>query len=424
MYLKVPKRYKKQRRHLFSMRRLWLPLITVGVVVIGWQVYERREQLGPPIQAAINNVLNQAQNTLATAAAPTPLPTSDPAERVTRANQAWDRGAIEEALTEYQAASNSAPNNAMLHQRITLGLVMQGRGEDAVAAAEKAVTADPYNPDSWALRALALDRADRPEEAIASALQALWLSPNRANALAYMAEAYLDLSRPDLAQETIDRALTADPNSYEANYVNALIEWNVNYALDTAADAFEIASAEAPNLPYIAVDRAWFEWSLGNYDVAEELLASVLELNPTNLDALYAMGYLYYQAYGDRDQALDYLERCLAADNDNISCLWYRGTIQNVMGDQAGALASFRALMQTDTQNPRHFLDAGRAYMNSGDCASAVPTLQTGYELELAAPVYNPEREALFQEYLADCGAPVVLPQAEATEEAEAEAGA
>ena len=62
--------------------------------------------------------------------------------------------------------------------------------------------------------------------------------------------------------------------------------------------------------------------------------------------------------------------------------------------------------------------------MNSGDCASAVPTLQTGYELELAAPVYNPDREALFQEYLAAGGAPVVLPQAEATEEAEAEAGA
>ncbi len=213
MYLKVPKRYKKQRRHLFSMRRLWLPIITVGVVVAGWQIYERREQLGPPVQEAINTVLNQAQNTIATAAAPTPLPTSDPAERVARANQAWDRGAIEEALVEYQAASSAAPNNAQLHQRITLGLVMQGRGDDAVAAAEKAVTADPYNPDSWALRALALDRAGRSEEAITSALQALWLSPNRANALAYMAEAYLDMNRSDLAQETIDRALTADPNS-------------------------------------------------------------------------------------------------------------------------------------------------------------------------------------------------------------------
>ncbi|MBE2181991.1 MAG: tetratricopeptide repeat protein [Anaerolineae bacterium] len=418
MYLKVPKRYKKQRRHLFSMRRLLLPLFTVGAVLVGWQVYERREQLGPPVQEAINNVLNQAQDSIATAGAPTPLPTSDPAERVARANQAWDRGAIEEALVEYQAASSAAPNNAMLHQRITLGLVMQGRGDDAVTAAERAVTADPYNPDSWALRALALDRAGRPAEAIPSALQALWLSPNRANALAYMAEAYLDMDRPDLAQETVDRALTADPNSYEANYVNALIQWNVNYALDTAADSFEVASSEAPNLPYIAVDRAWFEWSLGNYEVAEDLLAGVLELNPTNLDALYAMGYLYYQAFGDRDQSLGYLERCLAADNDNISCLWYRGTIQTVMGDQAGALASFRALMQTDTQVPRHFLDAGRAYMNSGDCASAVPILQMGYALQQNSSSYNPDREALFEEYLADCGAPVTLPQAEATEEA------
>jgi tetratricopeptide (TPR) repeat protein len=410
MYLRTPKRYRKPRRNLVSGKVVWLWVVTIAVVIAGWQIYIRRDTLAPPVEAFIGQAIQQAQNTVATASAPTISPTEDPSARVARANAAWDRGAIEEALEEYQAVVDAAPNNALLHQRIVLGLVMQGQADEAVRAAEDAITADPFNADSWAVQALALDRAGRAEEAIPSALQSISLRADNAPALAYMAEAYFDLDRPDLAQETIARALSADPNSYQANYVNALIEWQVNYDLDTASVGFETASAEAPNLPYIAVDRAWFEWNQGNYDTAEGLLSEVLELNPTNLDALYALSFLYYQAYGDPNQSLDYLERCVGADPDNISCLAYLGTVQSALGDTQGSLQSYRRLMGTDTQNPSHFLAAGRAYMNTGDCRSAVPTFQRGYALQQAQDSTNTDRISLFEQYLAECGSPVAAP--------------
>lgn len=419
MYLRTPRRYRKPRRQVISMRWAWLWLVTLLAVIGGWQLYQRRDSIAPVVQQAMSSAINAAQNTIATAGAPTPLPTEDPAERVVRANESWDRGAIEQALGEYQAVLSAVPNNALLHQRVTLALIMQGRAADAVQAAESAITANPFSPDSWSLRALALDRAGRPAQAISSALQALSLRADDAQALAVLAEAYLDLQRSDLAQETIERALEADPNHYAVNYVNGLIQWQVNFALDEASAAFEAASAEAPNLPYIAIDRAWLEWYVGNYDVAQELLNNVLELNPGNLDALYAMSYLYYQAYGQPDQARDYLQRCLTVDASNVSCLAYMGTLQVNTGDTQGALQTYRMLMETDTQNPRHFLDAGRAYMNAGDCVSATPTLREGYALEQQQAAINTDRLALFEQYLSDCGSPVVQPpEAEATAEA------
>jgi tetratricopeptide (TPR) repeat protein len=417
MYLRTPKRYQKQRRQVVSRRFGRVILATAIVCGVGWLLFDRRAELAPAIERFIDTTVNQAQNQMATMSAPTPLPTTDPGERVARANQAWDRGAIEEALTEYQSLLDAAPNNALLHQRITLGLVMQGRADDAVTAAERAVNADPFNAESWALQAFALSRAGRGGEAITSALQSLSLEPENARALAYLSSTYFDLDRPDLAQQTISRALNADPNSYEANYVNALLQWQVDFALLNAVDSFETASAEAPNLPFISVDRAWLEWNLGNFETAEGLFSQVLELNPTNLDALYGIGFLYYQAYGDPNQSLSYLERCTAADPDNIACLNYLATVQSALGDQAGALGSYRRLMTTETRNPRHFLDAGRAYMNSGDCASALPVLREGYELQREA-ADNPDRQALFEEYLATCGSPVAAPLPEVTPEA------
>jgi tetratricopeptide (TPR) repeat protein len=417
MYLRTPKRYRKPRRQVISMRWAWLWALTLLAVFGGWQLYQRRDAIAPAVEQAMNSALNAAQNSIATAGAPTPLPTENPSARVARANEAWDRGAIEEALGEYRAVLEAAPNNALLHQRVTLALIMQGQSEEALQAAEAAVTADPFNPDSWSMRALALDRAGKPERAISSALQALSLRRDDAQALAYMAEAYLDLQRSDLAQETIARALEADPNHYAANYVNGLIQWQVNFALDEASLAFEAASAEAPNLPYIAIDHAWYEWYMGNYDSAQALLNNVLELNPNNLDALYAMGYLYYQAYGQPDQARDYLQRCLTTAPANISCLAYMGTLQTNTGDTQGALQTYRALMATETQSSQHFLAAGRAYMNAGDCGSAVPTLRTGYALEQERPDSSSDRLALFEQYLSDCGAPAAAPP-EATAEA------
>ncbi|MFQ3568703.1 MAG: tetratricopeptide repeat protein [Aggregatilineales bacterium] len=427
MYLRTPKRYRpgRPKRHLISTRWLWLWIVTPLVVMLGLFIYERREEYTPLITSFFSGLVQEAQTGLSTVTAPTPLPTTDPAQRLAMADSAWSRGAIEEALREYGAVIDSVPNDVQVHYRYTLGLIIQGRSSEALAAAERTLTANPFSSDAWAIRALALDRNGQPEQAIASALQALSINPRNARALAFMAEAYLDANRPELAAETVRRALDIDPDSYEANYVSGLINWQVRYDLQAARDDLRAAQNQAPNLPYIAVDRAWLEWNLGNYEVARELLQDVVELNPQNLDALYASAYLSYQAFGEPNRALDYLERCIQASPRNISCLSYLGIVRTALGDTQGAVEAYRALMQTETTNPSHFLNAGRAYINIGECSSAITLLQRGYDLERARAEPNFDRLAVIEALLRDCGvavAPLFGPAPaddEALEEAE-----
>ncbi|MBE2270276.1 MAG: tetratricopeptide repeat protein, partial [Anaerolinea sp.] len=266
MRLSTPKRYQPgrgQRRHLINSRRwIWLWLITPVIALAGYYIYEQREALGPPVRDFIAERLEDAQSGVATITAPTPLPTTDPTQRIARADGLWSQGAVEAALDEYQVAVEGAPNDVRVHHRYAYGLLIEGRVGDALTAAEDAVTANPFSSDAWAIRAFALARNDRYAEAIASGLQALSLDPTNSSALAYMGLAYFRAGQPAQAEQAINRALDADPENPEVYYVRGLYNFEVNFLLDDYLEDMQQAFELAPNLPHITVELAWAYWNM------------------------------------------------------------------------------------------------------------------------------------------------------------------
>ncbi len=408
MYLRTPKRYQAghKRRHLFSMRWLWLWGLTFAVVIIGWQVYDRRDQLGPPVRSFIANAVDQASGDFATMTAPTALPTINPTDHIVRGDNAWSQGAIEQAVTEYGAAAQGAPNDALVHYRYTYGLLIEGNYKQALTAAEHAVTANPFSSDAWAIRGLALARNEDYAEAIASGLQALSIDSKNANALAFMAQTYLAADQPGQAETRVDQALALDPDNAEANFARGSIDYSSNYDFVAALDAYQAAYALAPNLPQIMVEMAWTNWQLQNYDEGLDELEQVAESNPKNLDALYALGYFQYQVYGDPDKAADYLNRCVLVDPDNLSCLRYLSTVQLALGNAQNAAKNYQHIVDMGAATPRDYYYAGSTYADLGDCANAATLLRTGYSLELTQSEPNNDRLAAFEESMGQCGIP------------------
>lgn len=407
MYLRTPKRYQKQRRHLISLKWLWLWLLTPAVALAGYYLYENRAAFAPPVQNVIESAMSDAQRSMATMTAPTPLPTQNPDEALVIADNAWQQGSIDEAVETYRALLPSAPNNLTAHYRAAFGLVMQGRSSEAVAYAERAVNANPFAADAWAVRAVALNAADRQGEAIASAMQALQFDPESARATAFLAEAYFDSNQPQRALETVERALELDPDSFEALYVYGRVNQESTYDFEAAMDAYERAYEIAPNMPYIGVAMAWLQFYLQEGDAGFDLLQQINELNPVNADALYALGFFSYSLYGDANQALDYLTRCSTADPNNIPCTYYSGTVLFGMGENQRAAEVFMRVIDIGTDNPRHYLSAGRINASLNNCAAAIPLLQTGYSLAQNQPLPDDTQLAEFEEAMRGCGAQV-----------------
>lgn len=418
MYLRTPKRYQagRQRRHLFSLKWLWLWILTPLVVLAGWTIYQERDSLGPPVRDAISNAFDQASGGLATMVAPTALPTSDPADHIIRADNAWTQGAIEQAVTEYKAAASGSPNDLRIHYRLTYGLIMEGDYDAALEAAEDTVTANPFSSDAWAIRALALGRNDRYAEAIASGLQALSLDAKNATALAFMSEIYLDANQPAQAEERANQAVNANPNSAEAHFARGRWNRESSFINSAALEDFQAAHEIAPNLPQVLVEMAWLNWAEENYDLSIDQLEQVIESNPNNLDALFALGFIQYQAFGDPNKAQDYLNRCIQVDPQNVDCLNYLAGILSFSNPQTSA-ELYQRIIDAGTTNPVYYLRAGSRYADLGDCRRAVQLLRTGYTLEQEQTTPDANRMASFQQYLSQCNAPFAPLSSEATSE-------
>lgn len=417
MYLRTPKRYTRgQKRSPISLRWLWLWILAPVIVLGGLEIYNRRTDLGPPLHQAIYGLLDTAQHSLATAGAPPPPPTADPSGLLERAGTDWREGRIEAAVNTYESIVVSLPNDLQTHYRLTLGLAIQGRMPEALQAAERTLTADPFASDAWAIRAMVLDWSGRYGEAIASALRAIELNAQNARALAFLAEAYKDMGMRELALDTISRALDANPDSPEALRVRGWIAWELEYDFQAARDYFDQAYDLAPNLPYLAIDLAQINDALGETEEAIGILRGVIDSNPRNARALSELGRIYYTRLGNPNSALDYLTRCVEASPDRIFCHGLLGRVQMALDQYPQAAESLQRAIDLGSNNPRHYLWAGRTQIALGSCASAVPLLQKS--VEIAAVVGDSEAATAAEDNLRECRAvispPLPTPDAEA----------
>src|ERR1041385_4337779 len=119
MQLRTPKRYRSgNKRNLISLRWLWLWILTPIVVLIGIQIYNHLDVIGPPVSQVIQNAFDGLQNSVATAGAPTPLPTQNPADQLARAGDDWTQGRIESAMDAYTQILSAVPNDVEPHYRL------------------------------------------------------------------------------------------------------------------------------------------------------------------------------------------------------------------------------------------------------------------------------------------------------------------
>lgn len=388
MNLRIPKRYRRgQRRSLLSLRWLWLWLLTPVVVYAGLHILQNREEYAPVVEQRLDQFVGDAERVLATALAPTPLPTEDPSIRLGIADAAWRRGAIGEAALIYAELAPSLPNSVELHQRLALARIMDNRPVEALEIAENAITADPFSADAWALRALAQDRNHDFTAALASARHALELAGDAqpqaaARAGAYLAEALFDLGYNERALSTVNSALQDDPDSPEALRVRAIITENAYFDYDAALADLQRARELAPHLAYVSIDLARLHnYRFSDPDTTIALLVDLIDLNPRNGAALFELGVIYLRVFGDHGRAIEYLSRCVESNPRSQLCHYWLGRAQ-IRGQQyPEASASFRKAIEIGPDVARHFWWAANADASQGNCTAAVPWLQRGYHL-------------------------------------------
>lgn len=406
MYLRTPKRYTRrgQRRRLLSWRTVLLWLMTPVIIFIGIGIYQNRAMFIPSVSRFVEGLASSAQSSISTAIAPTLTPTEDPRSRLEQASRAWDLGALNQAIRIYQEILPAVPNDVQAHERVTLGLIAVGRYEEALAAAEMTVNANPYSSDAWATRAWTLDWNGRAGEAVSSALLALELDPDNVRARAYLGEAYFSLNLTQRAYDTVNEALEQDADSYEAYRARGLINRLGFFDQEAAMEDFRAAYEIAPNMSFIGIDIAQMESARQNYEGAIDIMKDIIERDPENSRALYWLGDFYLRGLGDPNQAADYLSRCIQINPESISCYYLLGRAQFRLEQITLAQESFEQAIELGSSDPYHYWWAGNSYIAQGNCTGAMNYLRPGFEIARSGT--NTDLIADYQSLMADCQFP------------------
>lgn len=387
MQIRTPKKYRGvQRRGIVSCRRLSFYIVMLALIGIGIGIILNRQVFIPIVREAFDGVRAELENRAATMAAPAPTPTEDPRNKLIEASGYWQGGALGAATELYIEIAPSMPNTVEVYRRIALGLINASRYEEAQSFAERAINADPFDAEAWAIRAWALDWQGRATEALSYAFRALELDPENSRAQAYLAEIYFSLDQAERGEALLADLLAADPESPEGYRARGLIRQEYRYDFDGALEDYHQAYGLADNMNFIAVDIARVESGLRNFEAALEMLQEVVDADPYNARALFRLGEIQFSSLGNYAQAQRHLQDCVDFNPDYLYCFFLLGRAQEKLGALEDASVSFEMAIELGSDSAQHHYWAGYAQILLGNCSRALDYLEPGLQLAAQSP--------------------------------------
>lgn len=352
-------------------------LVAIAAVVWIWRNPRQ-------VTALVTSQMPQNVNIPEIPAGPT-TPMPEPGQFAVQAEQAYQEGRLDEAIELYRQAADYAPNSVdypfqtarllLFQSAMQYGDRQKGTLDEALAAANKAILADPERPEGYAITGKVMDWQGRTDEAASQILRALGIDKNYALGHSYLAEVLVDQTRWDQAQESIDKALELDPNNVDVRRDYGYVLENMgDYA--GAATQYEAALQLHSKLSYVrmALGRAYR--ATGRYQEALDQFFAVSAIEPTNALVPFEVGRTYETYIGDPNSALQQYGHAVELDQEFASP-WVRiGTLRYVQGSYAQAIPALERALDLGVETVDVYYQLGLSYANEGQCSDAVTHLQ------------------------------------------------
>ncbi len=275
----------------------------------------------------------------------------DPKDGIALINQ-MERGLAEArsnpplAIAALQGVLQADPHMPLAHRY--LAIAHSAAGDPAAALRELGALAGqgPLAPDDLLLQADTLRQAGRAQEALEAADRALSARPGDAWGLVIRGRALLALDRAPEARATYERALEKDPADTEALRGLADAAFRAGNA-GAAEGAYARILKADPTDTGALVRLGALRVRAGRVDEAREMFARALERNPRDAEALLDMGGLLARS-GQAREAVPYLERAVQAGMRTPVALNSLGFARLEAGDRAGGRQALRESLAVD----------------------------------------------------------------------------
>ena len=332
------------------------------------------------------------------------------------------RGDSQGAVQILAPLAASHPNWARAHLELGLALGRAGRGEQAVAALQRAVALNPELPSAW--RALGDHRAAMGDSAGADAAYAnhirystrdpalltaatalcenripeaeallrahLLKAPTDVAAIRMLAEVAARLGRHEDAETLLARCLELAPSFHAARQNYALVLYRGNKPEQALVELESLLAVDAANPSYRNL-KAVVLGRIGDYEPAMALFAGLLEEYPGNAKIWLSYGHTLKTA-GKQDAAIAAYRKCIALDPCFGEAYWSLANLKTFRFDADDVAAMQRQLAREglDVAHRYHFeFSLGKALEDARDYAASFSHYERGNTLRLEVVPYN-----------------------------------
>nr|WP_093029057.1 tetratricopeptide repeat protein [Ruegeria marina] len=204
----------------------------------------------------------------------------------------------------------------------TIGAALNGEAADdyTLVYVRTATYLRPDHIDALLMTAGLLEQMGQFDLAVATYKQVPSDSPDYHAAELGRAEALRRAAKPDAAIEVLEKLAKDYPNQPQAHISLGDLH-RQQEAYDKAAAAYDMALAltegDASNLWFLHYARGICHERLGNWSKAEADFRAALELNPNQPQVLNYLGYSLVEKQQKLDEALDLIQRAVAARPDS-----------------------------------------------------------------------------------------------------------
>ncbi|NER36972.1 MAG: tetratricopeptide repeat protein [Oscillatoria sp. SIO1A7] len=376
--------------------KLWYALVAVGTMVVAISLYGAYKSKQQAREA--NRLTNQGNALLASEEAEEAKAVCDRAIAIKeKDSQAWkcygdalyQLGDYREARVSYQKASQLDPNNPKIRDRSGEALYKLGLYQEALKEFQKANELDPTDAKIWENTGLTLEALKKPEQARQTYEQALAAVEEKLQANPQYPTAWVErgrilqekLERPEEALAAYNKALQLVPDLYIAwnakgsvlyelelfeeslNAYNRALDINPEYAPswhgrgvllnkaffepEEAIASYDKAIAIAPRFFPAWRDRGITLSDLSRYSEALESFEKALDIQQRDRETWVKKGLTLIELRRDKE-ALEAFERATEIEPDYADAWMQRGVVLEYLEREREALDSYNKALEIE----------------------------------------------------------------------------
>jgi serine/threonine-protein kinase len=260
-------------------------------------------------------------------------------------------GQYQAAVSDFQTAIDSDPNNDEAYRRLATAFVELNRMQDAEDTYKKAISIHPQYASGYAQLAHLYIREAKYTLAIAERKKAIELAPEGALYWASLGADYYFAGDYARSIDALQKAITIRP-SYQA-YSNLGLSYLALRRFPEAIGSFEQAVAMGSHTvqTFGNLGRAYYFFPSKRdraripLEKALQLAADDLKVNPRDAD-VYTLAAEYFAMLGKRPEALQHMYKALQLRPNDAETLYFAGLVHAVLGEKDQAIFWLQAAMK------------------------------------------------------------------------------